>query len=159
MSSGPRKAVVAGVNGSRSSLRAVAAAAVEAERRGWALQLIYVPVEPAGDLQTAGLLIGASRVATCSTVGTNNLVVTARVLEGPPVPTLLDAAAHAEMLVVGTGSTPGTLGPVATALRRAAAGPLLIVPLVVPGVAPTTLSTMPRPRGRPAVPMAGPRGC
>ncbi|NMH97619.1 universal stress protein [Pseudonocardia acidicola] len=121
--------VVVGVDGSRCSLRAVAAAAMEAERRRVPLRLVYA-VHPDDDPgRIDAIIAGAARVARYSTTGRSGLVITVTLTDQPPADALLGEAREASVLVLGEGGAPDKLGPVASQVHREAEGPVVLVPL------------------------------
>lgn len=122
--------VVVGVDSSTCSMRAVAAAAVEAERLGAPLRVVHAA--PAGSVQpdrVDGLLDCAARVAVYSTTRADtNLVVTLHLRPEPPAAALLAESMDAALVVVGhSRSGTGTPGPVATRLGEVMPERLVVV--------------------------------
>jgi nucleotide-binding universal stress UspA family protein len=119
--------IVAGVDGSPSSLPALRWAIEEADRRCATVEVIRVRDH-----------VGADRAKTSSQVGLADLVdgdrpnVVVRELEGHPVEVLLNESVGADMLVVGTrGLGPigqRLLGSTSHALIQRSAIPLVVVP-------------------------------
>lgn len=123
--------VVVGVDSSPCSMRAVAAAAVEAERLGVPLRVVHAA--QAGSVrpdQVDGLLDCAARVAVYSTTRADtNLVVTLHLRVEPPAAALLAESRDAALVVVGhSRSGTGAPGPVATRLGELLPERLVVVP-------------------------------
>ena len=95
-------AVVVGVDGSRTALRAVSWATLEARRRGAALRIVHAA--PYADGNAAGERRAGSVLTLAHTVATQTLpgvpTATER-LTGPMPRALVDAGADAQLLVVG----------------------------------------------------------
>ncbi|MCX3060871.1 universal stress protein [Streptomyces beihaiensis] len=129
--------VVVGVDGSPASVAAARWAADEAWRRGLPLHVLHAGVEDAGSGlpeidAPASLADAALRELPVGLLREHpTLTVRAHRTAGPPVRALLDAAARAELLVLGSyGLTglPGVLvGSVAGAVCARAAGPVVLV--------------------------------
>ncbi|AGL17141.1 universal stress protein [Actinoplanes sp. N902-109] len=140
--------VVVGVEEGPSSYPAVDQAAVEAALRGWKLRLVHVQRAGAGrhPEPTAGSRLLErleERVHACSPA----VPVSTRLVSGPAVPTLLDEARDATLLVVGhQHGAAAVLGGAGVGDRVAAQhnGPVLVVR--VPGWPPG-----PDPARRPVV--------
>jgi len=107
--------IVAGVDGSPSSLAALRWAVRQAEFTGatvdaviaWHYPVLAVPIgpAPAAMLDTADFEKGADETvsdAISAAVGTSRVRVSAQVKEGNAAQVLLDAAAGADLLVVGS---------------------------------------------------------
>jgi nucleotide-binding universal stress UspA family protein len=107
--------IVAGVDGSPSSLAALRWAVRQAEFTGatvdaviaWHYPVLAVPIGPApvAMLDTADFEKGADETisdAISAAVGTSRVPVSAQVKEGNAAQVLLDAAAGADLLVVGS---------------------------------------------------------
>jgi nucleotide-binding universal stress UspA family protein len=107
--------IVAGVDGSPSSLAALRWAVRQAEFTGatvdaviaWHYPVLAVPIGPApvAMLETADFEKGADETisdAISAAVGTSRVPVSAQVKEGNAAQVLLDAAAGADLLVVGS---------------------------------------------------------
>ncbi|WP_458689359.1 universal stress protein [Nocardia tengchongensis] len=125
--------VVVGVDGSAHSVRALEIAFDEASRRG--VRLIAVQAwEASGDTRTHGdsvtLLAGMLEPNTASYPGVD---VKTLVMEGHPARVLLDAAADAQLLVVGSHGTRGypgmALGSTGHALLHGSECPIALVRL------------------------------
>ncbi len=138
--------IVAGMDGSDQSLRAVEWAAREAARHGAALRIVSVPVLPprmswsrevrgtpdtvADEIYESSkkaLVAAAARAAEVEP----GLEVDTALLSGPPAQALTDAAADAAMLVVGSRGAGGfaalVLGSVSRYVATQATGPVVVV--------------------------------
>ena len=104
------RAIVAGVDGSAESLAAADWAGGEAERRGLPLRLVHawlwqpvdVPLVQDRESQARSAEAVLHEAATRVSARHPELPVTSQTVADTPVPALLDAAAEAEMLVVGS---------------------------------------------------------
>ncbi|MEW2633048.1 universal stress protein [Streptomyces sp. NPDC048389] len=104
------RAIVTGVDGSAESLAAANWAGVEAERRGLPLRLLHawlwqpvdVPLVQDRETQARSAEAVLREAATMVTRRHPELAVTSQIVADTPVPALLDAAAEAEMLVIGS---------------------------------------------------------
>jgi len=142
----PPNRIVAGIDGSDQSLRAMEWAAHEATRRGAALRIVSVPVlprmswsrpGPAGTPDTvadaihhsarSALAMAADRAAGVEP----GLPVETALLPGPSARALTEAAAGAAMLVVGSRGAGGfaalVLGSVSRYVATHAAAPVVVV--------------------------------
>jgi nucleotide-binding universal stress UspA family protein len=145
--------IVVGVDGSEGSVRALRWAVEEARLRDAQLRVIhawYVPLilsapsdetfgipPPAGSLdevrtalaREAGKVLAASLQGT----GSDEVQVVGEVIEGKPARVLTEAAAEADLLVVGSrglgGFTGLLLGSVSQQCAHHARCPLVVVPL------------------------------
>lgn len=137
--------IVVGVDGSSGSLQALRWAADEARLRGAALEVIAAwhypvlatipafgvqpPAEALAEEARKGLvdLLEAEGITSAS-----GLTVLERVVEGPPAGALVDAAADADLLVVGSRGRGGfsglLLGSVSQAVVSHARCPVVVVP-------------------------------
>lgn len=114
-----RAGVVVGVDGSAHGVRAVALAADEADRTGQELHVVhafeepmlllgadYVPPGFAAELQdAAGVTLGESVAGLAQ--DRPDLVVHQHLVRGHPATVILDAAAHARLVVVGSRGRTG----------------------------------------------------
>lgn len=136
--------VVVGFDGSQNAAAALATAAETASRRGAVLTVLSVyrlpvpvygtyaalPAEPESDIfeQRAETVLGAAAEQLRGHTGEISYVTA----EGDSVGVLVDASAHAELVVVGARGRGGFLGllrgSVATALPAHAQCPTLVVP-------------------------------
>ncbi|MGW6012065.1 universal stress protein [Streptomyces sp. NPDC055210] len=117
--------VVAGVDGSLVSVRALDRAAAEAARRAAALRIVYaVP-----DLDEAGPILAAARARVVARHP--DLPVTTEAVRGSAVRALTRESEDAALTVVGTrgfgGFTGMLLGSVSLRLAAQVRGPLLVV--------------------------------
>ncbi|GAA2567324.1 universal stress protein [Streptomyces roseoviolaceus] len=134
--------ITAGVDGSQESLAALAWAAREAVRRGLALRVVHAwrvqspeVIESAitGDADSQAERVHSAVTEAVRTVTERHpdLDVTADVVEGPAVDTLVAAAADAELLVLGSrghGPIVGfLLGSVGQQVIAGAARPVVLV--------------------------------
>jgi len=130
--------IVVGVDGSPSSLRAVQWAAQQAKLTGATLRAVsswrwpnYITRLPPGvDLpKDTGITLDA--VLDEALVGSEDVIVTRHVIEGPPGPALLSQAEEATLLVVGAkgrAAFPGMLlGSVAEHCVRHGSCPVVVV--------------------------------
>jgi nucleotide-binding universal stress UspA family protein len=116
-----RQRIVVGVDGSESSDRALAFALDEGRLRDWEVEAVhawllpaiaYLPYAPTptlseGDCEAAGAEILDRALAAANTTGAR---VTRRLVMGGSAPALLEAAAFADLLVVGTRGHGGFAG-------------------------------------------------
>jgi nucleotide-binding universal stress UspA family protein len=137
------KPVVAGVDGSEGSLRAVEWAALEARRHGAPLRIVSVPallphVSADGPVPetVADLLYRQSRRALAEAVARANEIaagqcVDAELLTGPPAVTVAQSGSGAVMLVVGARGSGGfaamILGSVSRYTAMQAPCPVVVV--------------------------------
>lgn len=138
-----RNVVVAGVDGSASSMAATLWAAAEAQRRGAALSLVHAysvplmlsgPGVPPPDVRPAmvrvatALLEEAHRAVSKAYPG---LTVTVQASEGSPVTALQSASRHAALTVVGSHGrhqlTEVLLGSVAARVTGHAHSPVVVI--------------------------------
>lgn len=134
--------VVVGADGSADSLAAVRVAAAEADRAGLGLHVVHAWQQPAVYVdvnllaeydhvfqEAAGVLLGESVAGLREDF--SDLVVTQDLVQGQPATVLLDAAADARLLVVGSrglhGVTRMLLGSVSHAVVLHAPCPVLVV--------------------------------
>ena len=142
-----RSRIVVGVNGSAASVAAMHWAVQEARLRGAAVHLVWACEKDAGlrapyaprsqvtredESRAAGAMLTAIAELARPHLPPGRLTV--ELAHEPPVRALLDRAAAAEMLVLGTtrlagepGQSPGALGPVARACLRLARCPVVVV--------------------------------
>ena len=135
--------VVVGVDGSKSSLDAVRAAAVEAALRHRALRIVHAfawpPVGVGLAPETAAVALEAGReqaeelVKAAAAVARRtapDVVTTAEIMRGPAVPALVAESEKADLLVVGdrgSGGFPGLMiGSVAVQSATRSSCPVLI---------------------------------
>lgn len=109
--------ITAGVDGSEESLAALAWAAREAVRRGLALRVVHAwrfqsheGIEAGPDTQAQWVREGVAEAARSVTERHPGLEVSTDVLDGPPVETLVGAAADAETLVLGSRGHAAVVG-------------------------------------------------
>ncbi|MCC8242895.1 universal stress protein [Saccharothrix luteola] len=136
--------VVVGVDGSSSALDAVRWAAREAARRRTAVQLIsafgWFDAKHVGDLGLGGGYRAAmvrstrdavSAAAEAAAEAAPGVVITEHVLDGFPVPRLVEASRHAGLVVIGDrglgGFTSLLVGSVAIGLTTRAECPVVVV--------------------------------
>lgn len=138
-----RNVVVAGVDGSASSMAATMWAAAEAQRRGAALYLVHAysvplllsgPGVPPPDIrpatvQVATVMLDAAQQAV--TKAYPGLTVTTQASEGSPVTALQAASRHAALTVVGSHGrhqlTETLLGSVAARVTGHAHSPVVVI--------------------------------
>lgn len=134
--------IVVGVDGSDGSRRALATAASLARQLGWKIdaviswQLYYgateLPTVPA--LSSEALETSAKETLdeAIESVDCQHVTITRHVLEGDPANVLLQQAADADMLVVGSrgrgGFTGLLLGSVSQKVVQHATCPVLVIP-------------------------------
>lgn len=135
--------IVVGVDGSQSGLEAVTWAVREAARRGTAVRIVHVMAAWAAELPEEGRFAEVGRwmrenaqavlaaAADRARADGPGVAVERRLIPGEPLPALLDAAAEAELLVVGNHGLGGfrglLLGSVALGLAGRTACPLVVV--------------------------------
>lgn len=125
----PRHDVVVGVDGSAHALHAVGWAASEAHLRGLPLRIVHAhPAGPSGAEPASAVLARAVTVARRAEPDT--VVTTTRTVQDA-ASSLLDAAAGAELLVVGMGGGDGSeeplVGSVALDVSGRATCPVAVV--------------------------------
>ena len=126
--------IVVGVDGSDDGQRALAWAVEEARTRGAVLEVVHawevttsdtMAPDPAGNARHA-------LARSLSDVDTDGLDVRPLLIEGRPVPSLVRAAADADLLVVGSRGRSGIaaviLGSVSSACVHYATCPVVVVP-------------------------------
>lgn len=136
-----RPRLVVGVDGSAASVGAVRYAAAEAARSGALVEVVHVvpdQVLPAGrGASTPDELALAGRAVLRSVVrraepATRDVAVRTHLLRGGVVPTLVEAAASAQALVVGSDRRPTSLrlltGNVSTGVAARSRAPVVSVP-------------------------------
>jgi len=141
---GPR--IVVGVDGSASSITALAWAAAEAQLRGAALEVVHSNFARREALQAlAPGMLDAETSVLEHAVGraktlAPNIPVTGRVCEPPAGEALIAASEGAEMLVVGSRGLSGlkamTLGSVSSECAHRALCPVVIIRLPIRQPAP-----------------------
>ncbi|HEX5812538.1 MAG TPA: universal stress protein [Pseudonocardia sp.] len=161
--------IVVGVDGSKAAERAVRWAAHEAQRRhvpvrvvqavGWAPPLHQYTDRSFGpDPRVA--LVGAARdelaaAAKVATAAAPDVVVEQQVLDGFPVPRLIDEAATAQLVVVGDRGRGGVvgllLGSVAATLAARGACPVVVVRGIEPPEGPVVVGIDGSPLSEPAL--------
>jgi len=161
--------VVVGVDGSKAAERAVRWAALEARRRhvpvrvvqaaGWVPPFHQYSDRPLGPDSHAGV-VGAARadVAAAAKVAATaapGVVVEQEVLDGFPVPRLLDETTTAQLVVVGDRGRGGVvgllLGSVAATLAARGACPVVVVRGIEPPGGPVVLGVDGSPGSEPAL--------
>jgi nucleotide-binding universal stress UspA family protein len=126
--------IVVGIDGSDDGQRALAWAVDEARKRGAVLEVIHAWEMTASDTMAPDPAGAARLVLTTSLaeVDTEGIEVQPRLVEGRPVPSLVRAAAEADLLVVGSRGRSGVaaviLGSVSSACVHYAACPVVVVP-------------------------------
>ena len=149
--------IVVGVDGSKAAERAVRWAAHEAQRRhvpvrvvqavGWAPPLHQYTDRSFGPDPRA-VLVGAAReelaaAAKVAAAAAPDVVVEQQVLDGFPVPRLIDEAATAQLVVVGDRGRGGVvgllLGSVAATLAARGACPVVVVRGIEPPEGPVVV--------------------
>jgi nucleotide-binding universal stress UspA family protein len=126
--------IVVGIDGSDDAQRALAWAVEEARRRGAVLEVVHAWEVTTSDTMAPDPAGGARTVlARClSDVDTEGLEVHPLLVEGRPVPSLVRAAAEADLLVVGSRGRSGIaaviLGSVSSACVHYATCPVVVVP-------------------------------
>ncbi len=97
-----KRCVVVGVDGSPNSLAALHRAATEAERRHARLDVYRVlPDEPAGFARTATEWLWLRSLVARELPVAQHITTRLRIGHGDPATTLIKAARHAELLVIG----------------------------------------------------------
>jgi nucleotide-binding universal stress UspA family protein len=141
------RGIVVGVDGSEGSKRALEWAAQEARLRGAALEIVFAWQPSAAVYAASGWTVIDNELfedlfknaeerleQTCASVAPalDGLEVDSRVVEGPAAKTLMDAAAGADLLVVGTRGHGGfaglLLGSVSAQCAHHSPCPVVIVP-------------------------------
>jgi nucleotide-binding universal stress UspA family protein len=126
--------IVVGIDGSDDGQRALAWAVDEARKRGAVLEVIHAWEMTASDTMAPDPAGAARLVLTTSLaeVDTEGIEVQPRLVEGRPVPSLVRAAAEADLLVVGSRGRSGVaaviLGSVSSACVHYAECPVVVVP-------------------------------
>ncbi|MBF6542396.1 universal stress protein [Nocardia brasiliensis] len=151
MSTEHHRPITVGVDGSEPSMVAVQWAAAEAARLHAPLELLnstgvpldypptieYLPNE-AERYRHEGtqILAKATKLATDLWPPDRAPEITARVVDGPPIPTLIARSKEARMVVVGTSGMGalgrGLLGSVSTSIARHAHCPVAVIPPTAP---------------------------
>src|SRR5690606_16334948 len=133
MTAGQRLPVLVGVDGSEACRAAIEVGVGEARRWGRPVRLLHVAGD--GDLDTADVSISDADALLAdalayATAAAPEIAVTAEVVPGKVVPTLLAEARQAALLVVGErgrGGFAGLLvGSVAGQLAAHASGPVIV---------------------------------
>ncbi|WP_169806621.1 universal stress protein [Microtetraspora malaysiensis] len=137
-----RSGIVVGIDGSAASIEAVGFAFEESSLRSVGLRAIhawdhpaYPPEMCAARYDTTAVEQEGARLLSESLAGWKteypDVPVVEQVVEGAPVPTLVDASGNAELLVVGArgrGGFPGLrLGSISHAVLHHAKGPVAVV--------------------------------
>jgi nucleotide-binding universal stress UspA family protein len=126
--------IVVGTDGSDDGQRALAWAAAEARRRGAVLEVVHAWELMASDTMSPDPSGSARTVlASClSGIDTEGVEVRPRLVQGRPAPSLVGAAAGADLLVVGSRGRSGiaevVLGSVSRACVHYASCPVVVVP-------------------------------
>lgn len=126
--------IVVGIDGSDDGQRALAWAVEEARGRGAVLEVVHAWEVTTSDTMAPDPAGGARAVlARClRDVDTQGLDVRPLLVEGRPVPSLVRAAAEADLLVVGSRGRSGIaaviLGSVSSACVHYATCPVVVVP-------------------------------
>jgi len=126
--------IVVGIDGSDDGQQALAWAVEEARRRGAVLEVVHAWEVTASDAMAPDPAGGARRAMahSLSDVDTEGLEVHPLLVEGRPVPSLIRAAADADLLVVGSRGRSGVaavvLGSVSSACVHYATCPVVVVP-------------------------------
>ena len=142
MGSGPTGRIVVGVDGSAHSHRALSWAVAEAELWGATLDVVHGWLVPLALYEGTGpvpvdseLLEQGSRAVldkAIASVGATGIDLTPMLVEGEPAPVLTQAAADADLLVVGSrghaGFTGRLLGSVSQRCIESATCPVAVVP-------------------------------
>lgn len=144
----PPGAIVVGIDGSDGSLVALRAAAAEARLRSAVLEVVVVwhpglagsmPVFGVGtpvDEQLAELRRGLDATLVAEGLTGNDLAVQGRVVNGHAAEALVEASAHAALVVVGSRGHGGVagrvLGSVSQAVVAHARCPVMVVPHSAP---------------------------
>jgi nucleotide-binding universal stress UspA family protein len=128
--------IVVGIDGSDDGQRALAWALDEARQRGAVLEVIHAWELTASDTMSPDPAGNARSVLShsLSDIDTEGVEVHPRLVEGRPVPSLVQAAAEADLLVVGSRGRSGIaaviLGSVSSACVHFASCPVVVVPPV-----------------------------
>ncbi len=126
--------IVVGIDGSDDSQRALAWAVEEARKRGAVLEVVHAWELMASDTMAPDPARSANSLLTRSLaeVDTEGVEVHPRLVQGRPVPSLVRAAAEADLLVVGSRGRSGIaaviLGSVSSACVHYATCPVVVVP-------------------------------
>lgn len=139
--------IMVGVDGSAPSMAAVQWAAAAAARRRAPLELINctgVPVDYPPTVEYlpcdaeryrregSQILTEAAKLATEVLLGDRTTEISARVVDGPPIPALIARSTQAGVVVVGTNGMGalgrGLLGSVSTSIARHAHCPVAVIP-------------------------------
>ncbi|AFU01618.1 universal stress protein [Nocardia brasiliensis] len=147
MSTEHTRPIVVGVDGSEPALAAVQWAAAEAARLHAPLELLHstgVPLDYPPTIEYlpfdaeryrregAQILDKATKLATDLFPPDRTAEIAARVIDGPPIPTLIARSKEARMVVVGTNGMGalgrGLLGSVSTSIARHAHCPVAVIP-------------------------------
>ena len=126
--------IVVGIDGSDDGQRALAWGVDEARKRGAVLQVVHAWELMASDTMSPDPAANASAVLAQSLtdIDTEGVEVHPRLVEGRPVPSLVRAAAEADLLVVGSRGRSGIvaviLGSVSSSCVHYAACPVVVVP-------------------------------
>jgi nucleotide-binding universal stress UspA family protein len=126
--------IVVGIDGSDDGQRALAWAVEEARTRRAILEVVHAWELMASDTMSPDPAGSASGVLarSLSDVDTDGVEVHPLLVEGRPVPTLVRAAAEADLLVVGSRGRSGIaaviLGSVSSACVHYATCPVVVVP-------------------------------
>ena len=132
-----RQPVIAGTDGSQESMRAVEWAAREATLRKATLRIVAIPVlpqrmipSPATPETVAGMVDRSMRRAQEAAALEPDLVIETQLLVGAPARVLVEAAAEASMLVLGSRGAGGfsamILGSVSRYVATHAAVPVVV---------------------------------
>jgi len=121
----PSGPLLAAVDGSAASLRALRHTAIEADRRGVAVEVVHVVERPGPEAEAAGRRLLAEAIAAVPGLP----AARSRLLVGDPALALVRASRHARMLIVGPRGAGGgaLLGTVAQELLRRCACPTVFV--------------------------------
>jgi nucleotide-binding universal stress UspA family protein len=126
--------IVVGIDGSDDGQRALAWAVDEARRRGAVLEAVHAWELTASDTMAPDPAGGARSVLASSLaeIESAGVEVHPRLVEGRPAPSLLRAAAEADLLVVGSRGRSEVaaviLGSVSSACVHHAGCPVVVVP-------------------------------
>jgi nucleotide-binding universal stress UspA family protein len=126
--------IVVGIDGSDDGQRALAWAVEEARKRDAVLEVVHAWELSASDTMSPDPAWAASTVLTrsLSEIDADGVEVRPRLIEGRPVPSLVRAAADADLLVVGSRGRSGIaaviLGSVSSACVHYASCPVVVVP-------------------------------
>jgi len=121
----PSGPLLAAVDGSAASLRALRYTAIEANRRGVAVEVMHVVERPGPAAEAAGRRLLAEAIAAVPGLP----AARSRLLLGDPALALVRASRHARMVIVGPRGAGGSalLGTVAQELLRRCACPTVFV--------------------------------